>query len=114
MNKGTTMRITPLPSRALLAVTLAALCCAAAAQAPVWPTKPVKIINSFPPGGPSDTIARSVSVRRELGVAGIGMCLACLAACSPERRPKTSVSRSELAPSLLPPCTETQATSPAA
>jgi tripartite-type tricarboxylate transporter receptor subunit TctC len=26
-----------------------------------WPTKPVKIINSFPPGGPSDTIARSVA-----------------------------------------------------
>ena len=37
-----------------------------------------------------------------------------LAACSPERRPKISVSRSELAPRRLPPWTDTQATSPAA
>ena len=36
------------------------------------------------------------------------------AACSPERRPKTSVSSSEFAPSRLPPCTDTQAHSPAA
>ena len=36
------------------------------------------------------------------------------AACSPERRPKISVSSSEFAPSRLPPCTETHATSPAA
>lgn len=31
------------------------------AQAPAWPSKPVKFINNFPPGGPSDVIARSVA-----------------------------------------------------
>jgi hypothetical protein len=36
------------------------------------------------------------------------------AAWAPARRPKISVSSSELAPSRLPPWTETQATSPAA
>lgn len=33
----------------------------ASAQVPVWPTKAVKFINNFPPGGPSDVIARSVA-----------------------------------------------------
>ncbi len=32
----------------------------AAAQTPVWPSKPVKFINSWPPGGPSDILARAV------------------------------------------------------
>jgi len=32
----------------------------ALAQTPAWPSKPVKFINSFPPGGPSDILARSV------------------------------------------------------
>lgn len=32
----------------------------ALAQAPSWPSKPVKFINSFPPGGPSDILARAV------------------------------------------------------
>jgi tripartite-type tricarboxylate transporter receptor subunit TctC len=27
------------------------------AQTPPWPSKPVKFINSFPPGGPSDILA---------------------------------------------------------
>jgi tripartite-type tricarboxylate transporter receptor subunit TctC len=32
----------------------------ALAQTPTWPSKPVKFINSFPPGGPSDILARAV------------------------------------------------------
>ncbi len=45
---------------------------------------------------------------------GMRMPAARAAACSPARRPKISVSSSELAPRRLPPWTETQATSPAA
>lgn len=32
----------------------------ALAQIPAWPSKPVKFINSFPPGGPSDILARTI------------------------------------------------------
>lgn len=32
----------------------------ALAQTPAWPGKPVRFINSFPPGGPSDILARAV------------------------------------------------------
>ena len=32
----------------------------ALAQTPAWPAKPVRFINSFPPGGPSDILARAV------------------------------------------------------
>jgi tripartite-type tricarboxylate transporter receptor subunit TctC len=32
----------------------------AAAQTTAWPNKPVKFINTFPPGGPSDILARAV------------------------------------------------------
>jgi len=32
----------------------------ALAQTPAWPSKPVKFINSFPPGGPSDILARTI------------------------------------------------------
>lgn len=48
--------------------TLAALACAAvaafgtsAALAQAWPSRPVTFVNNFPPGGPSDLLARSVA-----------------------------------------------------
>ena len=50
------------PIGALLAGLLLALSTAGAAlaQAPTWPAKPVRFINSFPPGGPSDILARAI------------------------------------------------------
>ena len=59
-------------------------------------------------------IDRRSSARCDSAARGIVMPAARSAACSPERRPKISVSSSEFAPSRLPPWTETQATSPAA
>lgn len=45
--------------RFLVAAALAAAVASSLAQ--TWPSRPVKFVNSFPPGGPSDTIARSVA-----------------------------------------------------
>ena len=40
---------------------LAALACfSASAQNPAWPSKPVRFVNSWPAGGPSDILARAV------------------------------------------------------
>ena len=41
----------------------AVLIVAAAASAQTYPTKPIKVVSPFPPGGPSDTIARVLSVK---------------------------------------------------
>lgn len=57
-------RLPLLPRRALLAAAIATLALPALAQAG-WPAKPVRFINNFPPGGPSDLIARSIA--QELG-----------------------------------------------
>jgi tripartite-type tricarboxylate transporter receptor subunit TctC len=45
-------------------VILAALCCLAPfaqAQTAAWPTKPIRIVVPYPPGGSSDIIARAIS-----------------------------------------------------
>jgi tripartite-type tricarboxylate transporter receptor subunit TctC len=45
----------------ILCVLAAAACAALPAAAQNWPAKPVHFVNSFPPGGPSDIIARSIA-----------------------------------------------------
>jgi tripartite-type tricarboxylate transporter receptor subunit TctC len=45
----------------LFAAALLAAALAPAVAQSTWPTKPVKFINNFPPGGPSDMIARSIA-----------------------------------------------------
>jgi tripartite-type tricarboxylate transporter receptor subunit TctC len=45
----------------LLAAALLAAALAPVAAQTAWPTKPVRFINNFPPGGPSDLIARSIA-----------------------------------------------------
>jgi tripartite-type tricarboxylate transporter receptor subunit TctC len=39
----------------------ASLATPALAQAPAWPSKPLRIIVPYPPGGSSDIIARAIS-----------------------------------------------------
>jgi len=46
--------------RTLAAACLAVACTLAQAQ-PAYPSRPVKFVNSFPPGGPSDILARSIA-----------------------------------------------------
>ncbi len=54
--------------RTLIALAAAALALPAAAQ-DTWPSKPVKIVSPFPPGGTSDVMARLIAepLSRELG-----------------------------------------------
>ena len=51
----------PLRRAVLGATTLLALGLTPALQAQTWPSKPVRVIVSFPPGGAADQIARAVS-----------------------------------------------------
>lgn len=50
-----------LQRRAWLAAALAVLAGSAAAQAPAWPAKPIRLVVTFPAGGSSDTAARLVA-----------------------------------------------------
>ena len=45
----------------LIMVLFAALAAAASAQAQQWPSKPIRVVVNFPPGGAADQIARSVA-----------------------------------------------------
>jgi tripartite-type tricarboxylate transporter receptor subunit TctC len=52
-----------LPRRTLLGVALAAGALARPALAQAWPTRPIRFINPWPPGGPADLIARPLLER---------------------------------------------------
>ncbi|MCA3152297.1 MAG: tripartite tricarboxylate transporter substrate binding protein, partial [Rhodocyclaceae bacterium] len=57
-------RRSPHPAAAVPALLAAAVACTAGsalAQAPAWPSKPVRIVVGFVPGGATDTIGRTVA-----------------------------------------------------
>jgi tripartite-type tricarboxylate transporter receptor subunit TctC len=45
----------------LTAASMATVLPSAIAQTPTWPSKPVRFVNAFPPGGPIDILVRSVA-----------------------------------------------------
>jgi len=51
------------PAWVRLALTAAALWAAPAAQAQDWPSRPVRMLITFPPGGPSEIVTRMVNER---------------------------------------------------
>ena len=51
----------PMLAAALIAAVL--LCAAGACQAQSWPTKPIRFVVGFPPGGPTDVVGRIIGER---------------------------------------------------
>ena len=49
--------------RLIVAAALVLTLAVPAAWAQTWPTKPIKLINGFPPGGGADILARLVAER---------------------------------------------------
>jgi tripartite-type tricarboxylate transporter receptor subunit TctC len=61
--------VTTLTRRTVIAGSLATLAAAPARANPDWPDRPITIVHGFPPGGPTDLVARIVadSLTRRLG-----------------------------------------------
>jgi tripartite-type tricarboxylate transporter receptor subunit TctC len=59
LHRSSNMNTTMLRASVLLLSVMSGL--SAMAQTPAWPNKPVKIINNFPAGGPSDIMARAIA-----------------------------------------------------
>lgn len=89
----------PFPRRLILSLAAAALAgptlSTAQAQSEVWPSRPIKWIVPFPPGGPTDTFSRAVAqqlsavlgqtvVVENRGGAGGGVGMAALAKSAPD------------------------------
>ena len=61
--------MTRLTRRSVIAGTLATLATVPAHANPDWPDRPITVVHGFPPGGPTDLVARIVadSLTRRLG-----------------------------------------------
>ena len=69
-----------LDRRRLLAVTLGAVACLPSVlrAQPLWPTRPIRFLVPFAPGGTSEIVARSVAVELSKQLGQNGLLRACL------------------------------------